>query len=181
MPSRGEDEGEGSAEYLDEIGRRRKAPYLAAFGLPSFLPLIDPAAGPFADFASRNTEGGVFVSTSYNDNAPLPKEVVTVPAAAVGGAVLSRVSWSAIFAGIVLVLAVEVLLNVLGAGVGLDLVNPGSSGTPSAASFGMGAGIWWLVSSIVALVFGCHVAARLAAVASRWDGSPCSRPSGRCA
>ena len=110
------------------------------------------------------------MSASYNDNGRLPTEVVATPAAAVGGAALSRVSWSAIFAGIVLVLAVEVLLNVLGAGVGLGLVNPGSSGTPSATSFGMGAGIWWLVSSIIALVFGCYVAARLAGVASRWDG-----------
>jgi ElaB/YqjD/DUF883 family membrane-anchored ribosome-binding protein len=86
-----------------------------------------------------------------------------------GGAV-KRVSWPAIFAGVVLVLAVEVLLNMLGAGVGLGLVSPNSGGTPDAASFGIGAGLWWLVSTIIALVFGCFVAARLAGVATRFDG-----------
>jgi hypothetical protein len=86
-----------------------------------------------------------------------------------GGAV-KRVSWPAIFAGVVLVLAAEVLLNMLGAGVGLGLVSPNSGGTPDAASFGIGAGLWWLVSTIIALVFGCFVAARLAGVATRFDG-----------
>jgi hypothetical protein len=86
-----------------------------------------------------------------------------------GGAV-KRVSWPAIFAGVVLVLAAEVLLNMLGAGVGLGLVSPNSGGTPDAATFGIGAGLWWLVSTIIALVFGCFVAARLAGVATRFDG-----------
>src|SRR5262249_34889490 len=40
----------------------------------------------------------------------------------------------------------------------------------NASSFGIGAGIWWLVSTIIALVVGCFVAARLAGVTSRWDG-----------
>lgn len=103
-------------------------------------------------------------------NDPLPAEVGAAPAPALGGTGLGRASWFAIFAGIVLVLAVEVLLDVLGAGVGLGLINPGGSATPSAASFSIGAGIWWLVSSIIALVFGGYAAARLARVASRWDG-----------
>jgi hypothetical protein len=84
--------------------------------------------------------------------------------------VVKRVSWPAIFSGVVLVLAVEVLLNMLGAGVGLSLVNPGSAGTPDTRGFGIGAGIWWFVSSIIALLFGCYVAARLAGVGTRFDG-----------
>ncbi len=108
------------------------------------------------------------MSTSH-DNPP-PTEIVAAPAAALANPAPGRVSWSAIFAGIVLVLAVEVLLNMLGAGIGLGLVNPAGSGTPNASSFGIAAGLWWLVSTIIALVFGCYVAARLAAVASRWDG-----------
>ncbi|HEY6979992.1 hypothetical protein [Reyranella sp.] len=83
--------------------------------------------------------------------------------------VVKRVSWPAIFSGVVLVLAVEVLLNMLGAGVGLGLVNP-DGGTPEASRFGIGAGIWWFASTIIALVFGCYVAARLAGVATRFDG-----------
>lgn len=104
------------------------------------------------------------MSTTYN-------EIVTAP---VAGAPALRawnwVSWPAIFAGIVLVLGVEILLNMLGAGVGLGIINPGTSGTPSVGSFGMGAGIWWIISTIIALLFGCYAAARLARVSHRWDG-----------
>ena len=81
-----------------------------------------------------------------------------------------RVSWSAIFAGAVLVIAIEVLLGVLGAGVGLGFVSPNSGTTPNASSFGTGAGIWWLVSTIIALIVGGYVAARLAGVPTRFDG-----------
>jgi hypothetical protein len=90
--------------------------------------------------------------------------------AAASPAILIRVSWSAILAGIVLALAIEILLDVLGAGVGLELVKAGRGATPNASSFGTSAGIWWLASTIIALVIGCYVAARLAGVTSRWDG-----------
>lgn len=103
------------------------------------------------------------MATTPYDGRP-PAEVVAAPGT------LIRVSWSAIFAGIVLVLAIEILLDVLGAGVGLGLVNPGSGQTPSAGSFGVGAGVWWLVSTIIAFIIGCYAAARLAGVRSRWDG-----------
>ena len=84
--------------------------------------------------------------------------------------VVKRVSWPAIFSGVVLVLAVEVLLNMLGAGIGLGLVNPTGGGTPDARGLSIGAGIWWFASTIIALLFGCYVAARLAGVATRFDG-----------
>ncbi len=80
-----------------------------------------------------------------------------------------RVAWSAIFAGAFVVIAVELLLGVLGAGVGLGLVSP-SGGAPAASSLSIGAGLWWLVSTIIAFVFGSYVAARLAGVATRYDG-----------
>jgi hypothetical protein len=83
--------------------------------------------------------------------------------------VVKRVSWPAIFSGVVLVLAVEVLLNMLGAGIGLGLVNPNGGGA-DARGLGIGAGIWWFASTIIALLFGCYVAARLAGVATRFDG-----------
>src|SRR5690348_8440799 len=97
-------------------------------------------------------------------------ELASPTAAAVSGAALTRASWPAIFAGVVLVLAIEVLLAVLGAGIGVGLVNPGAGGTPEASSFGIGAGLWWFGSTIVALLIGCYVAARLASVATRFDG-----------
>src|SRR4051812_42623916 len=68
-----------------------------------------------------------------------------------------RISWAAIFGGVILVVAVQLLLSLLGAGVGLGTVNTNGGTTPDAGSFGMGAGIWWVVSSIIALAFGGYV------------------------
>ena len=86
------------------------------------------------------------------------------------GEARARVSWSAIFSGVVLVVAVQVLLSVLGAGVGLGMVNLGHADSASASSLGIGAGIWWVVSTVLSLVAGSFVAARLAGVGTRFDG-----------
>ncbi len=102
---------------------------------------------------------------------PASVEVVPAPAMARPVGAVKRISWPAIFAGVVLVLAVEVLLNMLGVGVGLGLVGPHAGGTPRASSLGIGASIWWFVSTIIALIFGCYVAARLAGVSTRFDGA----------
>ena len=82
----------------------------------------------------------------------------------------ARVSWSAILAGVVLAVALQFVLSLLGAGVGLGFVNPGHADSASAASLGAGAGFWWLVSTVVSLLAGSFAAARLAGVASRFDG-----------
>jgi hypothetical protein len=91
-------------------------------------------------------------------------EVQILPGAA------RRISWGALFGGVVLAMAVQILLSVLGVGIGLTTVDPASSGSPSASSFGIGAGIWWTVSNLVALFVGGYVAARLAGVFQRGDG-----------
>ena len=56
------------------------------------------------------------------------------------------------------------------AGIGLGTVNTNAGSTPDASSFGIGAGVWWVVSSVVALGFGGYVAAWLAGIELRWDG-----------
>ena len=81
-----------------------------------------------------------------------------------------RISWAAIFGGVILVVAVQLLLGLLGAGIGLGTVNTNGGTTPDAGSFGIGAGVWWVVSSIIALGFGGYVAAWLAGIEIRWDG-----------
>ena len=58
-----------------------------------------------------------------------------------------RVSWGALFGGVVLALALQLILSLLGAGIGFGTVNVAAGSTPSASSFGIGAGIWWVVSS----------------------------------
>jgi len=81
-----------------------------------------------------------------------------------------RISWAAIFGGVILVVAVQLLLGLLGAGIGLGTVNTNSGTTPDASSLGIGAGLWWFISSIIALGFGSYVAAWLAGVEIKWDG-----------
>ncbi len=81
-----------------------------------------------------------------------------------------RVSWQALFAGLVLAIAIELLLVTLGAAVGLSTIHAQANNTPDVSSFSMAAGIWWLVSGLIALLIGGYVAARLAGVTSRFDG-----------
>lgn len=81
-----------------------------------------------------------------------------------------RVSWQAIFAGVIVAISIQVLLSMLGAGIGLGMVHTNASTTPNAGSFGMGAGLWWLVSNLIAMAAGGYVAAWLAGIALRFDG-----------
>lgn len=83
-----------------------------------------------------------------------------------------RVSWGAIFGGVVMAVAVQLLLALLGLGVGFTTIDPqqGADGTPSATAFGISAAIWWTVSNLVAMFIGGYVAARLAGVVQSRDG-----------
>ena len=112
-------------------------------------------------------------ATSYNDPRARGPELVETTTTMLGGGahIHSRISWAAIFAGAILVVAVQLLLSMLGAGIGLGTVNVNAGSTPDASSFGIGAGVWWVVSSIVALGFGGYVTAWLAGVELRWDGT----------
>ncbi|MBV8614888.1 MAG: hypothetical protein JOY66_14150 [Acetobacteraceae bacterium] len=81
-----------------------------------------------------------------------------------------RVSWQALFAGVILAVAVQLLLTTLGVGVGLGLVGPTTGDAPDASSIGIGAGVWWFVSNLVALGIGGYAAAWLSGVTTRFDG-----------
>ena len=81
-----------------------------------------------------------------------------------------RISWAAIFGGVILVVVVQLLLSTLGAGIGLGTVNVNAGTTPDASSLGIGADIWWVISSCIALFFGGYVAAWLAGIEIRFDG-----------
>jgi hypothetical protein len=87
------------------------------------------------------------------------------------GAAGRRISWGAIFAGLCITLAVQLLLGMLGIGIGFSMVSPGEGNTPDASSFGLGAAIWWGVSYLIALFVGGYVAARLAGRLTSWDGA----------
>jgi hypothetical protein len=81
-----------------------------------------------------------------------------------------RISWAAVFGGVILVVAIQLLLSLLGAGVGLGTVNTNAGSTPGSNTLGIAAGLWWIVSSCVAVGVGGFAAAWLAGVEIRFDG-----------
>ena len=81
-----------------------------------------------------------------------------------------RISWPAILGGVIVVVALQLLLSLLGAGIGLGTVDTNAGTTPTAGSLGITAGVWWVVSSCFALLVGGYVAAWLAGIEIRFDG-----------
>ena len=74
---------------------------------------------------------------------------------------INRVAWGAIFAGVVVALVVQVLLTMLGAGIGMATLDPGTADNPAAATFSITAAIWWVISGIIAAFAGGYIAARM--------------------
>lgn len=74
---------------------------------------------------------------------------------------LNKVSWGAIFAGVVVALVTQVLLSMLGVGIGIATLDPATGDNPAASTFSIGAGLWYVVSGIVASFLGGYVAARM--------------------
>ena len=74
---------------------------------------------------------------------------------------LNRVSWGAIFAGVVVGLVVQVLLTMLGVGLGIATLDPGTSDNPAASTFSIVTGVWYVLSGIVAAFVGGYIAARM--------------------
>ena len=74
---------------------------------------------------------------------------------------VNKVSWGAIFAGVVVALVVQVLLTMLGAGIGIATLDPGTSDNPDASTFSIIAGVWYVVSGLVAAYAGGFVAGRM--------------------
>src|ERR1700737_2691291 len=107
------------------------------------------------------------------DAPPLRRAGVSDTTTVLGGSdthTYRRISWAAIFGGVVLVVAVQLLLSLLGAGIGLGTVNTNIGSTPTARRLGIGAGVWLVISSCIALGLGGYVAARLAGLEVRLDG-----------
>lgn len=73
----------------------------------------------------------------------------------------NRISWGAIFAGVAVALTVQVLLNLLGVGVGAAVIDPATSDNPSASAFSTIGVIWFVVAGVVASFIGGYIASRL--------------------
>jgi hypothetical protein len=79
------------------------------------------------------------------------------------------ISWGAIFAGVVFVLAISWLLYLFGVALGLTVVGPAE--VPEAGEeLGWSAAIWMLVTSLIAFFLGGLFAARIAGIIDKTEG-----------
>ena len=74
-----------------------------------------------------------------------------------------RSMWGAILAGTVVALALHVTLDLLGAGVGFGLIPKESDATNEATvrDFAVGAGVWWLATTVISVFAGALVGGKL--------------------
>lgn len=79
------------------------------------------------------------------------------------------VSWRAIFAGVVTIIAVMLLLNLIGLSIGLGTIEPTQESNPL-SGLGTGSLIWWIVSCLIAIFLGAFVAARVGVSFSNKSG-----------
>jgi hypothetical protein len=85
------------------------------------------------------------------------------PAEDARSVLINRVSWGAVLAGVVVALVAQLILNMIGIGIGASTLDPGAGAerNPSASGFSIGAAVWWTVSGILAALAGGFTAGRL--------------------
>ena len=81
-----------------------------------------------------------------------------------------RISWAAVLAGMVIALVVQLVLSLLGVGVGAGTINPAEQQNPM-EGLGTGAVIWLAITALAGLFAGGWVAGRLSGEANAADGS----------
>ncbi len=86
-----------------------------------------------------------------------------------GLTLVKRISWSAVFAGVLVAIVTQMLLTLLGLGVGFGSLDTVEEQNP-AAGLGIGSAIWYIVSSLLSLYLGGWVAGRLASTPRLFDG-----------
>jgi ElaB/YqjD/DUF883 family membrane-anchored ribosome-binding protein len=74
---------------------------------------------------------------------------------------LNRISWGAVLAGVVTALVTQLILNMLGIGIGVATLDPATGDNPQASTFSIAAGIWWTLSGVIASFAGGYLAGRL--------------------
>jgi hypothetical protein len=84
---------------------------------------------------------------------------------------INKISWGAVLAGVVVALVTQLVLNLLGIGIGLATLAPSTGDSPSASSFSIGAGIWFAATVILAALAGGYTAGRLSGVPKETTGS----------
>jgi len=86
-------------------------------------------------------------------------------------AAYNKVSWGSVFAGVAVSLVIQLLLNLLGAGIGAAVIDPAGTDNPTATTMSVSSGLWFVVSGIVAAFVGGYIASRLSGRPIRTTGA----------
>lgn len=99
--------------------------------------------------------------------APTPAEVLRTT-------LLNRISWGAVFSGVVIAFAVQLILNLLGLGLGFATLDTVAGTGMSSYEFSWAGAMWWTVAGLIASAAGGFAAGRLAGepkfTTSAWHG-----------
>lgn len=79
-----------------------------------------------------------------------------------------RISWGAVFAGVLIALVVQMLLSLLGLAIGLGTIDPMTENNPF-TGLATGALIWWVVSMLISLFIGGVASGRLSGILTSFD------------
>ena len=90
-----------------------------------------------------------------------PHVSLVTPAEDARTILINKVSWGAVLAGVVTALVCQLILNMVGIGIGASTLDPVAGDNPAVSSFSIGAGLWWAVSGVLAAFAGGYVASRL--------------------
>lgn len=85
------------------------------------------------------------------------------------GLFTKRIAWSAVFAGVLVAIVCQLLLTLLGLGIGLSTIDPVTEQNPT-AGLGVGSIVWYALSSLLSLFAGGWIAGRLASSPQLFDG-----------
>ncbi len=77
------------------------------------------------------------------------------------GVPLKRISWSAVFAGVIISMVLYLILSILGTAIGASTIDPLEEQDPL-GGIGMGAAIWTGLSMLIAIAAGAYASGRLA-------------------
>jgi len=84
-------------------------------------------------------------------------------------AVMRRISWSSVWAGVLIALIVQVAMNILGLAIGSAVLDPDAPRNALGPTFSTGAVVWIGVSTMLSLFAGGYVAARMSSNINRFD------------
>src|SRR5271163_4006005 len=100
----------------------------------------------------------------------MKEEIRIEPSLSSRPANIRRLSWQAIFGGLIIAMAMELLLSVLAISIGATVINPMTQQNPS-GRVGLTAAITWIVISIISLFFGGWVAGRMSGLGRTSEGA----------